>query len=63
MTVKTRTRKIKTKRFYNFGWYDTKTEALHAAKVLRKDKSLRAYVKWNPRTKKWDTMYAGVKKD
>jgi len=62
MTAKTRTRKTKAGRFYLFGSYANKADALHAASVLRKDKSLRAYVKRNPRTKKWDTMYAGVRK-
>lgn len=62
MPTQTRSRKIKTKRFYTFGSYDNRQDALRAAKALRKDKSLRAYVKENPRTRKWDTMYAGVRK-
>lgn len=62
MKEKTRVRKIKEGRFYIFGSYATKAEALYAASVLRKDKSLIAYVKKNTRTKKWDTMYAGVRK-
>ena len=61
MATKTKAKKS-TGRFYVFGSYDTKADATHAAAVLRKDRSLRAYVKWNARTKKWDTMYAGVKK-
>jgi len=62
MTVKTKARNAKTGRFYLFGSYATRAEALRAASVLRKDKSLRAYAKKNTRTKKWDTMYAGVRK-
>ena len=61
MTTKTKAKKP-TGRYYIFGSYATKTEAMRAASVLRKDKSLRTHVKKNVKTGKWDTMYAGVKK-
>ena len=55
------TTKKTTGRYYIFGTYATEAEANRAASALRKDKSLRAYVKKNTKGK-WDTMYAGVKK-
>jgi len=59
--AKTKNRRTKG-RYYIFGSYDNKADALHAASVLRKDKSLKTYVKKNTRTGKWDTMHARVKK-
>ncbi len=44
-----------TGRYYIFGTYDTKAEALRAAKVLRK-RGNRAHVK-KGRGKTWVTMY------
>ena len=61
MAAKSKTKKAMG-RYYRFGSYDTKAEVLHAASVLHKDKTSRAHVRKNPRTEKWNTMYAGVKK-
>lgn len=61
MVIKTKTNGT-TGRYYIFGAYAIKDDALHAASVLRKDASLRVHVKKNAKTGKWNTMYAGVKK-
>jgi len=61
MVVRNKVKK-ETGRYYIFGSYATKAEAVHAASVLRKDKSLRTHAKKNIKTGKWDTMTATVKK-
>ena len=61
MATRTKAKKV-VGRYYIFGSYATRAEALHAASVLRKDKSLRTHAKKNAKTGKWDTMTATVKK-
>jgi len=54
-------KKRATRKYYEFGSYEFKTDALRSASILRKH-GHNAYVRKNTKTGKWDTLYGDRKR-